>query len=400
MTDDTGPASRVLSSQTLLMIGALWFAGLGAAGQFAKISVSFQDLGSIYTVSPTALGLIVSVVSLTGVILGMTAAQLVSSIGFRRMLVWALFLGGALSAIQAILPAYPIMLTSRILEGLTHLAITVAAPTLIGVISTDGARPVFMALWSTFFSVAYALIAWIGPGIIETFGVGALYGAHAVYMALVAALLVLILPKGLSKRAHLPKLSEVLARHVQAYRSPYEFAPAIGWLCYTLTFVSVLTLIPQLIPDNARGSLVPLLPLASIATSLTLGAALLRVMSAVRLVQIGFLSSAVFAVLLQVLPYSPLTYIGLFAALGLVQSASFSAIPQLNPTPQGQAIAHGGMSQMGNLGNLLGTPVMLIALGAFGTTGAMVMLIMAYLIGFGAHWALARKRARVADDAL
>lgn len=390
----TTPAERQ-KAPTLLIL-ALWFAGLGAAGQFAKISVSFPELASIYDVSNTQLGLIVSVVSLTGVIFGMTAAQLVSNIGFRRMLLWSMFIGAALSAVQALLPAYPLMLTSRILEGFTHLAITVCAPTLIGILSSDRMRPIFMALWSTFFSVSYAVIAWIGPDLIGSYGVGFLYAAHAIYMAAVGLLLIRLVPKGTVPKQPVPSFNAILRRHIHAYSSPNEFAPAIGWLFYTLTFVSVLTLIPQFIPPEHRTTLVPLLPLASIATSLTLGAILLRVISAITLVQIGFVSSGFFAVMLQALPYSPITYVALFACLGLVQSASFSAIPQINPTPESQAIAHGGMSQMGNLGNLLGTPVMLLVTGNFGTGGAMVMLVLCYLAGFGAHLILARKRHQLA----
>lgn len=379
----------------LLLILALWFAGLGAAGQFAKISVSFPELTTIYAVSNTQLGLIVSVVSLTGVIFGMTAAQLVSNIGFRRMLLWSMFIGAAISAVQALLPAYPVMLTSRILEGLTHLTITVCAPTLIGILSSDRMRPIFMALWSTFFSVSYAVVAWIGPDLIGSYGVGALYAVHGIYMAVIGAVLIRLVPKGTVTKQPVPSFKAIIRRHIHAYSSPNEFAPAIGWLFYTLTFVSVLTLIPQFIPPEHRTTLVPLLPLASIATSLTLGAMLLRVISAITLVQIGFISSGVFALMLQFLPYSPATYIALFACLGLVQSASFSAIPQINPTPESQAIAHGGMSQMGNLGNLLGTPVMLLVSGAFGTGGAMMMLVLCYLTGFGAHFVLAQKRRQL-----
>lgn len=376
----------------LLLILVLWLAGLGAAGQFAKISVSFPELSSLYPVSDTKLGLIVSVVSLTGVVFGMTAAQLVTNIGFRRMLLWSMFLGAALSTIQALLPVYPVMLISRIFEGLTHLAITVCAPTLIGILSSDRLRPVFMTLWSTFFSVSYAVVALFGPGFIEGYGLGAFYGLHAVYMIVIGAVLVFLVPKGAVTKQAMPSLGAIIRRHKQAYGSPSEIAPAIGWLFYTLTFVAVLTLIPQFIPAAHRTTLVPLLPLASIVTSLSLGAMLLRYISAVSLVQIGFLSSGVFAIMLQVLPYSPVTYIALFACLGLVQSASFSAIPQINPSPESQAIAHGGMSQMGNLGNLLGTPVMLLVTAGFGTGGAMMMLVLCYLAGFAAHFVLAQKR--------
>ncbi|MDC0736944.1 MFS transporter [Cognatishimia sp. SS12] len=374
------------------LIVALWAAGLGAAGQFAKVSVTFEALGRIYPVSDMQLGLIVSVISILGVALGMTAGQLVSSIGFRRMLLTSLGVGAAISVLQASFPAYPILLASRIVEGLAHLGIVVAAPTLIGVLSQRKDRGFFMALWSTMFSVAFAVMAFVAPWVTAKFGTGALYGGHAAYMAVMGLVLAKWLPGGAVKRAPRPGLASILAQHRRSYASADEFAAALGWLFYTLTFVSTMTLLPRYLNPEVRLILLPILPLASTVTSLTLGAWLLARLDAVRLVVMAFTLSAASVAVIALFPSVAVFYVALFAMLGLVQSASFAAIPQLNPSAEAQARANGGMSQMGNLGNTLGTPLMLLAMGSFDFSGLIGMLICCYLSGAIAHLWLARRR--------
>ncbi|SDL95030.1 MFS transporter [Aliiruegeria lutimaris] len=135
------------------LVLALWAAGLGAAGQFAKISVQFSFLQDIYPEAGVGLGFLVSLISFLGIGLGLFAGLIVTRLGFRRMLIPALLLGGLISCIQALMPSLPILLVSRVIEGASHLVIVVAAPTLIGQVSAPQHRAAAMTLWSTFFGV-------------------------------------------------------------------------------------------------------------------------------------------------------------------------------------------------------------------------------------------------------
>ena len=80
----------------------------------------------------------------------------------------------------------------------------------------------------------------------------------------------------------------------------------------------------------------------------------------------------------------------LFGALGLVQGASFAAVPQLVASPADRATANGAMAQMGNAGNLVGTPALL---GAGGTGAMFAAVAFAYALGLGAHWLAFRFRS-------
>ncbi len=385
----------------ILVILAIWAAGLGASAQFAKLAVGFDALAEIYTGAGALLGFAVSLLSLLGLIFGLSGGKLVSRIGPKRALVGGLVLAAAMSAVQALLPPLPVFLIARTIEGLSHLILVVAAPTLIAEIAPLRLRPAAMTLWSTFFSVAFAVLAWIGPGIIAGYGLDGLLWAHAIYALLMAALMQALLPKPARITRPAPqdgKMPGLLAQHVALYRDPFVSAAGWGWIFYTFTFVSILTLLPELSPDPPAW-LPALLPLAAIASSLTLGVALLSRFSAVTVSIAGFGLSALACLGVLLGQGSAASVLGLFLCLGLVQAAGFALVPELNSDPVDRAMGNGAIAQTGNLGNLTGTPILLILLSWGGAPAATLALVLCYVAGFAAHVIHARRRARWGQDA-
>ncbi|MCP4318054.1 MAG: MFS transporter [Hyphomicrobiales bacterium] len=376
----------------------LWAAGLGAAAQFAKFSVIFPSLRELYPDAGTNLGFVVSIISLVGIVLGTTAGMFVARIGFRRLLLLALLLGAAVSAYQATLPSFALMLASRVVEGLSHLVIVVAAPTLIAQVSAQRHRPFTLTLWGTFFGVAFAIVAWLGVPLVSTHGMHMLFVAHAVALTAIALVLFIQLPKIVTTTPDrlLPGFRELLRRHADIYASPSMAAPAFGWVFYTLTYVSLLTLLPDTVAADDRAFVIGTMPLAGIASSMTLGIALLRRFSAVQVIMIGFAFAMAIGLWLGIDPGNPYLCIALFCALGLVQGASFAVVPQLNSEPATQAYANGAIAQMGNIGNTCGTPLLLAILVTFGFGGVMVLVIGCYGLGILVHFVLQRRRAALA----
>jgi len=375
------------------LILALWGAGLGAAMQYAKISVIYDLLAGVYPDGGAALGWLVSVVGGIGIVLGVVAAMLVARVRYRRALLGALWLGAVISVAQALLPPLPAMLVLRVIEGVSHLAIVVAAPTLIAQIATDRQRGMALTLWGTFFGVAFAVMAWGGRPLAISVGIPALFALHAVYMAGFALYLAPRL-RSLPPEGNVPALSlpEIARTHLAIYRAPRIVAPAAGWLFYTFCFVSILTVLPPFLDPEVRALIIGAMPLVSIAVSMTLGVALLRVMSAVQVVLAGFALSALCMIWLWVTPAAPAACLALAWAMGLIQGASFAAVPQLNATPVNQTQANGAMAQMGNLGNTLGTPVMALALAGWGYVSLPVLAGAAFACGLIAHLFLAAMR--------
>jgi len=370
----------------------LWAAGLCAAGQYAKVSVPFAEIAAHYGAAGPMLGWLVSSVGLVGVAFGLAAGILVARAGARRMLLAALAAAAVLSALQAALPPLPVMLASRVAEGAAHLAIVVAAPTLMAALAPRRWQAAAMTLWSGFFGVGVALTAWAGLPLVARAGPGALFAAHAAACAAVALALAATLPRAAAPAAG-PRPS-ALRGHGAIYATPGVAAPALGWLFYTLSFLALLTVIPLRLPDDLRGPTAAALPLASLAVSFTLGAALLQVWPAVRMVMLGFALSALAALALAVLPQPVAPALAMFAGLGLVQAASFAAIPQLNPTEAGRAHANGAIAQAGNLGNLLGTPLLLAVVAAAPATGLPVFALTCFAAGLATHLVFAARRRR------
>lgn len=379
----------------MILVLILWCAGLGAAAQFGKISILYEDLRATYGINgEVALGLVVSIVGMVGLIFGTTAGLLVARIGPRRAIVAALAAGAAMSALQSLMPAYPLMLTSRIIEGASHLAIVIVGPTMIAALAPDARRPLAMTLWSSFFGVTYTILALIGPHASPT----GLFLGHAAYMAALAAILALTLPP--DPRGQALPMGNLLRQHAEIYLSPRLAAPAMGFCCYTFLYVAVLTLLPPETPATHRALIAAGMPLVSIAVSLTLGVWLLRHMTAVRLVQIGYAAAIPGFLLLWAFWGQGAGMVAggflLSGALGIVQGASFAAIPELNATADDRARAAGAVAQLGNLGTTTGTPVLAALLAAAGPAGLALAATLLCALGVAVHSLQARRRARQA----
>ncbi len=380
----------------MVLVFLLWCAGLGAAAQFGKISVLFEDLRSLYGGQGEAgLGLVVSVVGIVGLIFGTTAGLIVARIGPKRAIVAAMALGAAVSAIEATLPGWPLMILARAAEGVSHLTIVVVGPTMIAGLAPEAKRPFAMTLWSSFFGVTYAILALIAGPVLDWGGIPGLFLGHAAWMAGLAVVLAVALPSD-PPREPAP-LGNILAQHVQIYVSPRLAAPAMGFCFYTFLYVACLTLLPPQTPLAERALMASGMPLISIAVSLTLGVRLLQRMSAVRLVQWGYLAAIPGFVILwlgwgQGVPM----LVGGFwlsAALGIVQGASFASIPELNSSADDRARAAGAVAQLGNLGTTTGTPLLAAVLSGSGP-GAMALIAVAFCgLGVAVHAWQARRRS-------
>ncbi|MCX7289097.1 MAG: MFS transporter [Rhodobacterales bacterium] len=380
----------------MILVLLLWCAGLGAAAQFGKISILYDTLRATYGGNgEVALGLVVSIVGMVGLIFGTTAGLLVARIGPRRAIVAALAAGAMMSALQALMPAYPLMLASRMIEGASHLAIVVVGPTMIATLAPEARRPLAMTLWSSFFGVTYTVLALIGPHATPT----GLFLGHAGYMVALALVLAATLPP--DPRMPTAPLGNLLKQHAEIYASPRLSAPAMGFCCYTFLYVAVLTLLPPETPVTHRALIAAGMPLVSIAVSLTLGVRLLRHLSAVRLVQWGYAAAIPGFVILWAFWGDGAGMVAggflLSAALGIVQGASFASIPELNTTPEDRARAAGAVAQLGNLGTTTGTPVLAALLASAGPPALALAATGLCAVGIALHQVQSRRRKLQAD---
>ena len=384
------------SYSSLAIVFVLWLTGLGAAAQFAKVGLVLPELAMMYPDAGASLGFLVSSISFMGALLGLFAGSLAAGIGLRKLLLMGLLLGSALSLLQSTGLPVLLLLISRIVEGVAHLAIVVSAPTLVALSSSDRMRPAAMTLWGSFFGVSYTLTAWIGLPLVAQYGVNTLFFTHGTLMAIAALLAFFVVPVrevDVKKRnVGRLNLSNIIRLHKNAWSSPWVAAPAAGWLFYTLTFVALITVLPAMMLPEDRSFTATVLPMASILSSMTIGVLLLQWLSAVVVIQTGLIAAICAAIILFFVPETPWPAIVLFSSLGLVQGASFTAVPQLNPDSATQALANGTLAQAGNLGNSLGTPLLLMVLAVGGLNAVIVVVMMCFASAIGVHRVLAKRR--------
>ena len=375
--------------RSALIVWMVFCAGLGAAAQFGKISVLFEDLRLFYAgYGPVAMGWMVSIVGLIGLIFGTVAGVLVGPLGARRALVGALMVAALVSAAQSVLPPYPAMMALRVIEGASHLAIVVAGPVLMARASTPGTLGLVMALWGSFFGLSYAGLAAAVPGMVATHGIGSVFLGHAAWMAVCAGVLWILLPADPVQ----PQTASGswLARHRMIYASPRIAAPGLGFFCYTILFVALLTLLPPQVAEPHRAMVGYWMPLAAILVSLTLGVWILRHLTAVKTVQLGFVLAGAACVALaltwgQGLPMAAAA-LALSGSFGLVQGASFASIAQLNLAADERAMSAGALAQMGNLGTVTGTPLLAAILAAGGSGRAILLFCVPFcMAGIAIH---------------
>jgi len=380
----------------ILTILAIWLAGLGAAAQFGKISILYEDLERTYAgAGAVGIGLMVSIVGIVGLIFGTSAGLLVARIGPRRAMLGALALAAVVSLVQSALPSYPVMMATRVLEGVAHLSIVVVGPTAIASAAPRHLQGFAMTLWSSFFGLTYALLAWFAPAFVAAHGDAALFQLHAAWMVGCLVLLWLLMP---GDPPHVAKASQsgILAQHLEIYASPWLAAPAMGFVCYTVTYVALLTLLPAVVTPGWGPFTAVAMPLVSIGVSLTLGVWLLSRISAVQLVQGGFAVGIVGALALWLCWGTGMAEAAaallVAAAVGIVQGASFAALAQLNPLAEDRARGSGAIAQLGNLGTTTGTPLLALLLARSGITGLTVFLVAFFALGIIIHAWQARRR--------
>lgn len=384
----------------IALTAALLISGVLAAAQFAKISVPITLLMERFPDKGAEIGFLVSVLSVMGVLAGAFFGAFLARVGFRKPMIAALLLGAAMSFVQMLPLNFPLFIASRALEGLSHLIIVVAAPTLIGQICAPEHKAIGLTIWSTVFGTAFAIFTWAGLPFVAQFGLPVLFALHGVLLLGVCTAIWALLPSGIVPRSQEPlTLKRIWARHLETYSSAWICAPALGWFFYAAGFVALVTVMPLYFAPDTPAFVQGLLPLSALVVSLTVGLALVRRAQPITVTIFGFVFAALCAGLMLTGLNVALVSVLVLGAMGLVQSGTFSSIPVLIPSGDHQALANGAMAQMGNAGNLIGTPLLLWLTSIAGVSGAVGFTVVLFGLGALAHLWLAALRRRSQGDA-
>ncbi|SDW92373.1 MFS transporter [Litoreibacter albidus] len=357
------------------LVFALLVAGLFAAAQFGKLTLTLPVLRETYAEGGAFVPVLISIVGMVGILLGAVAGAVVTRIGVARSLTGALVAGGVLSLIEATLPNITVFAGLRALEGLSHLAIVVAAPTLMASISAEKDRPVVMGIWATFFGTSMAITALLLPSLIGIGGLPAVFVAHGVGMLIMAVLLYPLLPvHRIAQRVPVSYLAE----HRILYSTPRLIIAGSGFVWYTIQYIALLAVLP--IALNLPLWAITAIPLLSIVGTLW-GGFLGKRIRPDQLVMIGFALTIAASGLVYVASPAIWPLMILFFVMAIIPAASFAAIPYFNAAPTDRARATGGIAQLGNVGTTLGTPIFVLIFDQAGLAG--VCLIIGLFCGVG-----------------
>nr|WP_315188647.1 MFS transporter [uncultured Albidiferax sp.] len=370
----------------------LWLCGVAAAMQFSKVSFAFQTLQATYAATPAAMGWILSTVGMVGLVFGVTMGLCAPAIGYRRLLLVGMGLGAVLAGVQSLEPPFALLWCTRLLEGVSQLAVVVAAPTLIMQHSAPQHRAIAMGLWSTFVGVAFALTAAGGGWVLAQWQLSGLLQVHAVAMALMGAMVLWLLPRDSATPQPWPALARLPQLHARIYSQWATALPGCCFFFYTATAIALLTFIPPYAGAD-RTWLAVLLPLLSIGGNFLAGWLAQSVMRPSTLVPLAFAGVAAAGLALGVCLWqgfaiAPVALL-LMALVGLAGGAAFALVPYLSDAPPVQARATGAVAQMGNLGSTLGPPVFAYAIASMGPLGLVLPLLVFALAGLSlAAWGL------------
>ncbi|MEJ8559815.1 hypothetical protein QTO30_00200 [Yoonia sp. GPGPB17] len=122
------------------------------------------------------------------------------------------------------------------------------------------------------------------------------------------------------------------------------------------------------------------MPLAATTASILVVPILLKRFKATSVVLAGFSMAALTTFLGLILPVACIAVV-LLSVLGIVQGATFASVTELNQTSMDQSFCYGLMAQTGNLGNLIGTPLLLGVLELSDVDALLLTCTAIYVIG-------------------
>jgi len=368
------------------LIIVLWFCGMGAAMQFAKVSLPIDELQTYYDATLSEMGFVLSWVGVCGMVFAACVSVFINRFGYRRLLFLAMFLATVLAWVQVILPPMLLLLATRLIEGVAHLIIVVTAPTLMAAACRADQRSMVMSLWGTFFGVTFSLLGALSPWLMPM-GVTSFFVFHALWMLVMLVLLVLMFRTDLIALPNpRPQISikNIIEQHVQIYGQLRTVLPSLCFITYTALYVALLTFFPKVGgagPDWLRAAL----PLVSLAGAFGAGALVQKGLKPTQTTVVSF-GSALVAFLVLAVAYQQgleLSWfkVATFFTLGLMQGAIYGMIPYLATQPAQQAQSISAIAQLGNLGSTIGPPLFGITFGTWGATGILGLSLLMPVIG-------------------
>lgn len=366
----------------------LYAAGMLAAFQYAKIPYMLPGLMQQMDISPVQQAMVLSIIGVLGAAAGTFAGAVCLRLGLRRTLLAGLAVGVAGSLLPLLNDSYGLLLMARVVESVAHMAMVVAVPTLILSMCPPAVQPKAMALWSCYFTLTFIIAAWLVPPVVLAAGWRGVAWGHAALMVVVGVLcLGWVKADQLSAPSTKLTFSGLWASQWRLLSQLKLLAIPATFFGYTLLFVALVSVLPKLLSTtpSALAMWAMALPLASLAGTLVAMTALNLGMQGYQLVRLSAAAMVLAGLALLILPQYALGAQGavviVFVLLGTLPAGIVSSIPTLFAADDPDvALVNGGLVQFGNLGNLVGSPILAAMLVQLGWVSIGIYLMAGALI--------------------
>ncbi|WP_312389836.1 MFS transporter, partial [Stutzerimonas nitrititolerans] len=221
-----------------------------ACGVVAALHVGKAAIATPMLLADLGLGLgeagwLTGIFAVLGLLGGAPAGVVAAAIGGRRTLLLGLGVMALAGAAGAVAPSYPILLASRLLEGLGFVLIIVAGPAILERLATGARRDMAFSLWSCFMPCGMAIAMLAGP-LFQTWQ--AFWWSSAGLAAVSAVLVLCCVPQGASLGGRaLGRMSGDIRCLLSSRGTPLL---AIGFALYSLMFFALFSFLPVLLMER------------------------------------------------------------------------------------------------------------------------------------------------------
>jgi MFS family permease len=349
----------------LLLVGA----GVVSAFQVGKAPPMLLSIRSELGMSLFLAGWILSIFNVIGFLLGSITGAASDAFGHRRLLLIGLFLQALGSLAGSFAPGPSFLLATRALEGLGFLTIVVAAPAMVAQVTKPGDIRVALSVWSCFLPAGASIIMLFVPLVNVSLGWRGLWLVNSVILAAYAFWL-------MKETAHLTgRAAGSRRRRGQVWRDLRLTVTSAGpvllaaiFTTYALQWLAVMGFLPTLLAEEyglspGRASVFTAIMVAMNVPGNLMGGWLLHrgfgrwKLIAFASIVMGACSLAIYS---PTLPFAArYTACLLFSLVGgLLPASVLGGAPIYAPNPNLVATTNGLIMQGGQLGQVIGPPVL------------------------------------------
>ena len=380
-------------------IWAAFVAGCIGAAHIGKVSAALVTIIADLGLTLFEGGLIISLFSFVGALVGAGFGLLADRVGHLRIAVGGLAMCGIGSLLGAQAGDFGTLLATRLLEGFGFILSIVALPSLISAAAADRDRPQALGLWGAFMPAGIGLSLLLSPLLLERHGWRGAWGDFGLLaLAWCGVLWFAFRGRDAGGGAHVRAGSAL-----QSLRNPGPWLVFAAFVCYSSLFVPLTSFFPTLLvsefdtPLALASRLAALVVLGNVIGNIGGGWLIGRGVGPSRVLMFAFAGMGTCALLVYDSATAPWlkTVAGcLFTTVGgLVPSTAFALAARFALRPTHMALMAGLMLQGASIGQTLGPAVVSALVEAAGEWDVARLPVVVFgLLGLAFGWRLRRLR--------